>query len=150
MFMAADNGHTEVVGLLIDSGADKCKARRHDEATPLYIAAQKGHWQVVQLLVQAEVEINKATTEGATPLHTAVENAHRDVVHVLIMAGADRNTARMRDGATPLYIAAQRGHLQLFSCSSRLGLRSTKPRLTKEQRHCTLQLSVRIGKLFIF
>ena len=38
----------------------------------------------------------------------------------------------------------------LFSCSSRLGLRSTKPRLTKEQHRCTLQLNVRTGKLLIF
>lgn len=116
LFMAADNGHTEVVGLLIDSGADKCKARRHDEATPLYIAPQKGHWQVVQLLVQAEVEINKATTEGATPLHTAVENADRDVVHV----------------------------------RSWLVLTETPLECVTEQHRCTSQLSVHIGKLFIF
>ena len=42
---AAENGHTEVVKLLLAAGAD-VNWRNHEGVTSLYMAAQNGHDQV--------------------------------------------------------------------------------------------------------
>ena len=42
---AAENGHTEVVKLLLTAGAD-VNWRNHEGVTSLYMAAQNGHDQV--------------------------------------------------------------------------------------------------------
>ena len=51
--MAAQEGHLEIVRVLLESGADHQKAR-HDGATAVSIARQEGHWEVVRLLEEAE------------------------------------------------------------------------------------------------
>ena len=73
LYIASQNGHLEVVRLLIDAGADKDKART-DGATPLYIACQNGHLEVVRLLIDAGADKDKATTEwNNTTLHCISE-----------------------------------------------------------------------------
>ena len=68
--LAADNGHGEVVGLLMKLGADINKAANHGQ-TPLHCAACYGHAHVVQMLVAGGADVNKATKYGQTPLDVA-------------------------------------------------------------------------------
>ena len=67
--IAAQEGHSSVVELLLKAdGVDVNKATE-DGATPLYIAAQNGHASVVELLLKADgVDVNKGDEDGATPL----------------------------------------------------------------------------------
>ena len=55
LFIAAANGHLEVVQILLESGANKDQGLTDVivGATPLFIAAQKGHLEVVQFLVES-------------------------------------------------------------------------------------------------
>ena len=53
LYIAAQNGHLEVVQFLVKSGANKDEGRTSDGATPLYTAAQKGHLEVVRFLVES-------------------------------------------------------------------------------------------------
>ena len=50
MFFAAGRGQLEVARLLLESKADKDKAK-NDGATPLFIAAQEGQLEVAQPFV---------------------------------------------------------------------------------------------------
>ena len=59
LFIAAQNGHLDVVRHLVEVGADKDKAR-DDGATPLYIAAENGHLDVVRHLVEVGADKDKA------------------------------------------------------------------------------------------
>eukprot|EP00438_Fugacium_kawagutii_P004074 Skav227082 [mRNA] locus=scaffold1387:157219:163724:- [translate_table: standard] len=52
LFIASQNGHLEVVRLLIDAGADVNKART-EGASPLFVASHKGHLEVVHLLLES-------------------------------------------------------------------------------------------------
>ena len=51
LFQASQNGHVEVVEILVKAGADLNQA--WDGRTPLYQASQNGHAEVVEILVKA-------------------------------------------------------------------------------------------------
>ena len=65
LWIASHAGHTEVVKLLVDSGARVDLVKTHDERlllecvnTPLYIASEMGHTEVVKLLVNGGATID--------------------------------------------------------------------------------------------
>ena len=112
LFIAAQNGHLEVVNALLDAGAAVHKPLT-DGATPLFIASQKGHLEVVNALIAAGAAVDKPLTDGATPLFIASENGHTEVVKALLDAGAAVDQALTDDGETPLSIAAIQGHMEV-------------------------------------
>jgi ankyrin repeat protein len=124
LYIAAQNGHWEVVQALLQAGADKNKARQSGE-TPLYVAAEKGYLRIVQALLKAGADKNKARRDGVTPLYVAALNGHLEVVRALLQAGADKNQAA-QSGATPLYIAAKNGHLEVVQALLQAGADTNK------------------------
>ena len=141
LFIASQNGHTEVVRLLscrtsqirvmpppcsshlgVDkpprgvhllfaAGADKDIAMQGG-ANPLFIASQGGHLEVVRLLSDAWADRDIAMQGGATPLFIASQKGHTEAVLSLVSdAGADKDVAT-QGGATPLFIASESGHLE--------------------------------------
>ena len=50
LFIAAQNGHLEIVQFLVESGANKDQGTTNDGATPVFIAAQNGHLEIVRVL----------------------------------------------------------------------------------------------------
>lgn len=52
MYIAADEGHAEVVRALVEVGVDMNRAETMEGRTPLYIAAHQGHIEVVRALVE--------------------------------------------------------------------------------------------------
>ncbi len=111
LYIAAQQGHLDVVLALLEKGAEVNQARKGG-ATPLFIAAQKGRIDVVLALLEKGAEVNQARESGATPLFIAAQKGHLDVVLALLEKGAEVNQA-LKDGATPLFIAAFNGHLDV-------------------------------------
>ncbi len=83
---AADKGHTEVVKLLIDKGADV--NFRENEA--LKYAANMGHTDTVKLLIERGADVN--AQDGKALIEAAYEG-HTDTIKLLIEKGADIDTA---------------------------------------------------------
>ncbi len=104
---AAMAGHTEVVRLLIENGAD-LKAERNG-FIPLHSAAYRGQVNVVRILLASGSEVNVKTDFGHTPLLLAASHGHTDVVRILIENGADLN-AKDVNGSTAIHNAAFYGH----------------------------------------
>jgi ankyrin repeat protein len=112
LMWAAAEGHTEVVELLINSGADIRAALPDSGFTPLLFAAREGQAEVIRALLKAGADVNEVTepkksnpknpSKGTSALILAVENGHFELALELIKAGADPNDPR--SGFTPLHM----------------------------------------------
>lgn len=104
--MAAENGHENVVIYLLDS-FPRNEAIIYEA---LFVAAAHGHTHVVKLLLkifEASSEFNELKSKL---FWSAVQDGHKDIIELLLNARVDKNWSRS-DGATPLSLAAQNGHL---------------------------------------
>ena len=123
LMWAAAEGHAEVVGELIQAGAE-FRTTLSSGFTPLLFAVREGHMDVVKTLVKAGADISEGIEShtdwrhlgydarlkpGARPLHVAVENGHFELATYLMEAGADAGAADPT-GYTALHamIAARR------------------------------------------
>ncbi|WP_353280796.1 ankyrin repeat domain-containing protein [Wolbachia endosymbiont (group B) of Cyclophora punctaria] len=98
--IAAKNGYTNIVNVLLEKGAD-VNERYHSGNTVLHLAAENGHEKTVEFLLAKGANVNEKGYHDMTPLHFAACNGHEKTVEVLIKAGADVNAADQY-GETPL------------------------------------------------
>lgn len=94
--------------LLLAAGADPDQ-KRHDLATPLWIAAQMGHDHIVKTLLQHGAFVDSVRVDGATPLFKASHKGHAHVVHELLKYKP--KLGLLPNGETCLHAAALFGHL---------------------------------------
>ena len=97
----------------------------------MHYAASNGNAEIVQYLCRDGVDANVADENGVTPFYWSIFNDHESVVRVLWDASADKHQLLSLD-ATPLYIAAAEGHLDIVillcdlcqqpACSARFAL----------------------------
>ncbi|XP_050675784.1 ankyrin-3-like isoform X2 [Leptidea sinapis] len=105
---AAEQGHTDVVNLLINAGS-KLDVTAGDGLTPLHAAVIKNHIGTVKLLLSAGSHVNYKTHEKMTALHFAASRGYLELVKILVSNGAHYE-ARDTNERTALYLASGRGH----------------------------------------
>ena len=86
--IAAFNGHTDAIELLVAQGAD-LEATSTMLGTALHAAAQKGYAEAIEIMIEAGADPNLRNNDQFTPLMTASANGHARVASVLIEADAD-------------------------------------------------------------
>lgn len=135
---AAAAGHTDVVKLLLERGANVWQATSPDSiqgAAALCAAAAAGHTDVVRLLLSHGISANVSLSlDGETfpVLHLASWAGRLEVCQLLVERGAHVNgRSRRRGGAgeTALMVAVAEGHAEV----ARL--------LLERGAHCCAQLS---------
>lgn len=87
LHVAAQEGHADIVKLLVEAGAKLNTGLGHSGDTPLTLASGGGHPEVVQLLLAAGADAS-GSGWGDSPLKRATENGHAEVVRLLKNAGA--------------------------------------------------------------
>lgn len=109
LIKATENGHLEVVRVLLQKGADTAaKSGRYiDDGTALHVAARAGHVEIIKLLLEFGADIEAKASRGARPLHWAVEDEKEDVVRLLLERNADINAMRDYDQETPLKLTPE-------------------------------------------
>ncbi|XP_025420007.1 uncharacterized protein LOC112690247, partial [Sipha flava] len=111
---AVQNGYNEVVGVLLNKGAD-VNAKTTDKGnTPLHIAVSKGNDGIIKILLQHASKLNsikfndfinaQTTIKGTTALHLAAEKGNLHVVKLLLENGAIVNIKNSVED-TPLQVA---------------------------------------------
>lgn len=85
---AAQEGHLDVMKVLVQNGADVNKVN-DDRMSALMLASQRGHAPVVQYLVEQKADYDAATENNSTALMLACKRDNKDVVEILLAAGCE-------------------------------------------------------------
>jgi ankyrin repeat protein len=118
---ASENGHLDVVKLLIEHGVDLDKATYGTKVSPLFIASEKKRTEIVQVLLENGAMVDNLRDDWSSPLHIASEKGHAQIVEMLLRFDAKPNYARFTDGVTPLFMASEMGHTEIISMLIRAG-----------------------------
>ncbi len=93
---AIQNGHVEIVDLLLEHGADPKKAiwdqkgdHRGFGTTPLHMAVEHQDHRAMSLLIDHGADVDSGTLAGRTPLFVAVLMDDLNGVNILLKANAD-------------------------------------------------------------
>ncbi|XP_052262259.1 ankyrin repeat domain-containing protein 17-like isoform X2 [Dreissena polymorpha] len=111
--LACAGGHSELVTLLLNKGAD-IEHRDKKGFTPLILAATAGHTDVVEILLEhgADIEAQSERTKD-TPLSLACSGGRYEVVELLLCRGANKEHRNVSD-YTPLSLAASGGFVNII------------------------------------
>lgn len=115
LVIAAGQGHTQVVMLLLD-GTEGVPSASKDAA--LLAAARCGSWELVDMLIQCGADVH---AQGDLALREAAEyddQNHKAVVQLLLQKGADVHTHH----DSPLLAAAAHGHTDVVQLLVSTGL----------------------------
>ncbi|TGJ79046.1 hypothetical protein E0Z10_g9716 [Xylaria hypoxylon] len=108
--VAAKGGDEEMVGLLLEYGAD-ARISGHCGQTPLFLATKHGHTAVVRCLLEAGIDVDTRDEQGWSPLMLAARSGYDELVRFLIEKNANIETSDEAWGRTALVWAAGEGHL---------------------------------------
>ncbi|KAJ7456174.1 hypothetical protein FB451DRAFT_1512596 [Mycena latifolia] len=125
IIVASHYGHTEIVGILLEKGANINAAGGGYESS-LQAAAAGGHTEIVGLLLEKGADVNAAGGRYGSSLQAAAAEGHTDIVGILLERGADVNAAGGKY-STALEIASRCGHNKIVSMLLERGARFPVP-----------------------
>ena len=109
LMMASQNGHTEIVEVLLEKGA-QVDIQSSTEKSSLHLASRNGHTKVVRLLLEKSAQVN----EGVSTLVAAVEGQHTESVKF----GAQMGNSNSR-GTPLLELATDYDTIKVDQCDNR-------------------------------
>lgn len=112
LHIATQQGRLDIVNLLLEKKVD-VDAPTSGGVTALHFAVLGSHFEIASILIANKANINATTAfYKATPLSVAVQTGCTDILKLLITQGANINLRRL-NGATALYLAAEKGRLDM-------------------------------------
>ena len=111
MHVAALTGHSSILSLLIENGAD-LEGRGRNSMAPLHRASTSGKVEAGETLLDYGADINARDDGDWTPLFPAAINGHVEFVRMLLKRGA-RINAQTASGETPLHFAVEGNVIQV-------------------------------------
>ncbi|KAK8385498.1 hypothetical protein O3P69_016365 [Scylla paramamosain] len=111
--VCAHQGHTEMVALFIEFGADVNLAN-NEGVTALGMASAQGHCDIVRLLVQAGASLISKDKQGKTPMVQAAAAGHLNVVGYLLSCDWPGPSDLLKNQShQSLVAAASNGHINV-------------------------------------
>ncbi|XP_049910413.1 ankyrin repeat domain-containing protein 29 isoform X3 [Epinephelus moara] len=109
LFLAAQEGHVNVIRQLLSSGA-KVNQAREDGTAALWMAAQMGHSEVVRVLLLRGADRDADRQDGSTALFKAAYKGHNSVIEELLKFSP--SVGLLKNGSTALHAAVMGGNLR--------------------------------------
>ncbi|KAI3552814.1 hypothetical protein CABS03_13262 [Colletotrichum abscissum] len=108
---AIQEGHEQLVALLLEEGEVDADGRDHHGQSPLSWAARQGYENIVgRLLYAGKIDADGRDHHGQSPLSWAARQGYENIVEMLLYAGKVDADGRDHHGQSPLSWAAQKGH----------------------------------------
>ena len=111
LHIAAGNGSSQLIELLIQRGADVNLANSNRQ-TPLLWAAWNTRADAVQMLIKHGADLSKTDLGGNTPLMMAAMNGSTQTAKILLQAGANKYVSN-KQGKNASLIAGDKGFSEL-------------------------------------
>uniref|UniRef100_A0A2K6F7D6 Ankyrin repeat and SOCS box containing 3 n=1 Tax=Propithecus coquereli TaxID=379532 RepID=A0A2K6F7D6_PROCO len=111
LFIAAQEGHTKCVELLLSSGADPDLYCNEDNwQLPIHAAAQMGHTKILDLLIPLTNRICDTGPDKVSPVYSAVFGGHERCLEILLQNGysPDAQTCLVFGFSSPMCMAFQK------------------------------------------
>ena len=109
--IASENGHLDIVQLLVERGTD-VNVLTGDHYTTLALASGSGAVEVSHFLIDRGADVNSRIRHGWTPCHMASITGELNIIRLLIKHGTDVD-ARTEDDFTPLVLASAQGMVEV-------------------------------------
>ncbi|KAJ5510657.1 hypothetical protein N7453_002760 [Penicillium expansum] len=121
LFVAAENGHEQIVGLLVGCERVGLEIADMHGTTPLGVATERNHEGIVRRLLTGSrrADPNTRDENGQTPLFNAAFYGHVGVVELLLQAHGIDPQLGDTDGKTPLEVASENGNQQVAEALQR-------------------------------
>lgn len=122
MHLAAENGHANIIELLVDKFKASIYERTKDGSTLMHIASLNGHADCAMMLFKKGVYLHMPNKSGARSIHTAARYGHVGIINTLLQKGEKVDvTTNVRS----LYLLYRHGsitdHVIIISCVYRGG-----------------------------
>ena len=112
LLVAAQNGHTDICGLLLAHGSDVNEVDLTTKMTALHNAAACGCKNVVEALLSWGAIVDKQDQRGTTPLYYACQEGHLACVLALLEAKASVFVPTY-NGQLPIHAAAYKNRVEI-------------------------------------
>lgn len=146
LIASSNSGHTDVVQLLIDSGATVDS--RSFTSWPLMAAVKKSYTDIIKILLAANADTELRDRNGRTPLMHAIEKGDFEIVKLLVESGADVNVVSSEDDPTsPLVLAINYGRPEIVTHLVKSGAKPIHPMDDKPILHHVQQRQRQLSEI---